>query len=333
MPRTSKKRPSEAVRQTDPQSGYEVGTGNTNLCPHKKKFKVYLLVIWNSHWDPPCLHTGPWIYIRAGREICPKSQREHWQCWFRCKNQRYPGPVREDVEAWLGSSGFKLIACNGTEEQNDDYSRKDGDHYEWGARPQQGKRTDLDSLASQILEGHTTVEAITTSEPVSYHQYGRTLERIQDIALRQQFRTAMTEGVWIWGPTGSGKSHMAYENFSPATHYVWPNDGGWWDGYCGQAIVILNDFRGEIPYNQMLQMIDKWPFTVRRRSREPFPFLAKKVIITSSLPPEAIYHRRDAEDSLEQLLRRLTIIHLQGNVEHIHTQSRPQPHNETDDNK
>jgi len=118
----------------------------------------------------------------------------------------------------------------------------------------------------------------------------------------------MTEGFWYYGPTGVGKSHTVYDGFTPKTHYVWKNDNGWQDGYAGQETVIINDFRGEgLPYNELLQLVDKWPYTLRRRGREPVPFLAKRVLITSSLHPRDVYNRRAIEDNLLQLTRRFTI--------------------------
>ena len=74
--------------------------------------------------------------------------------------------------------------------------------------------------------------------------------------------------------------------------------------------MIINEFRGKIPYNELLEMIDKWPYHIRRRGREPAPFLAKHIIITSSMTPAQVYWRREAEDKLDQLLRRIEVVHL-----------------------
>ena len=41
---------------------------------------------------------------------------------------------------------------------------------------------------------------------------------------------------------------------------------------------------------------------------------AKHIIITSSLPPEKVYWRRDNEDYLEQLFRRIKIIEVVAEV-------------------
>ena len=57
----------------------------------------------------------------------------------------------------------------------------------------------------------------------------------------------------------------------------------------------------------MLTLVDKWPHQVRRRHRSPVNFISKKVIITSSLPPEKIYKNIEENDSLEQLYRRFKV--------------------------
>ena len=82
------------------------------------------------------------------------------------------------------------------------------------------------------------------------------------------------------------------------THTCFPNDGGWWDGYTGQETVIINEFRGGIAYSELLDLLDKYPKTVRRRCREPVPFLAKRVIITSVLQPKEVYCNLAENDTL-----------------------------------
>tara|TARA_B110001450_G_C17649738_1_gene492747 strand:- start:1693 stop:2139 length:447 start_codon:yes stop_codon:yes gene_type:complete len=98
----------------------------------------------------------------------------------------------------------------------------------------------------------------------------KTLDRLEDLMMRKKFRTEMTKGIWYKGPTGVGKSHIAFQNFDSSTHYlVNLGDKGWYEGYKGQDTVIINDFRGEIPYDTLLQMVDKWPFSGPRRISRP----------------------------------------------------------------
>lgn len=198
----------------------------------------------------------------------------------------------------------------GTAKQASEYCKKDNNFVEIGTLSEQGKRTDLIEMKDDILEGRTTVDEILIDNPNAYHQYGRTLDKIEHVVLSKKYKTEMTECDWITGPTGSGKSHYAFKDFSPETHYLYKDDKGWWDNYQGQETVIINDFKGEIRYGLLLQLIDKWPFEVSRRGRPPYPFTSKKIIITSIMRPEEVYYNLNEKDGIEQLLRRINIIDL-----------------------
>lgn len=162
-----------------------------------------------------------------------------------------------------------------------------------------------------IMSGDIGAEDFVDLDPVHYHQYGRTLHKAEDIALRKKYRKEMTTAEWLWGPTGTGKSHRAFKDFDPETHYVWKNEKEWQDGYTGQEIVIINELRGDtLRFGKLLQLIDKWPFYLERRGREPVPFIAKHIIITSALPPEEIFVNLAEDDRLEQLYRRIVVTHV-----------------------
>lgn len=244
-------------------------------------------------------------YLIAGKEVCPKTGNLHFQGFVAFKNRRSWKAVHADF------GKRHLEWCKGNAIQNYNYcSKEEGDKIEIGTRPKgQGTRTDLKKVKDDIMAGKK-VDDICIENPILFHQYGRTLNKLEDLAMRKKYRTEMTKGIWYYGTTGVGKSHTAFENFSPETHYVVPNDNGWWDGYCQQDTVIFNDFRGEISYNFLLQLVDKWPVNVKRRNREPMPFISKTVIVTSSLAPDQLFCRRDDEDHIGQLLRRFEILRL-----------------------
>lgn len=246
---------------------------------------------------------GKFKYIVIGFEV-GDSGTPHLQGYVDWVNARTLGGLKR-----ICGGRIHWEPRQGTWDQAVQYCMKDGQYIEFGTPNEQGKRTDLVALKDDILGG-AKVDDIALENPVIYHQYGRTLTKIEDLALRRNFRTEMTEGIWLWGRTGVGKSHEAFDGYTPQTHYLYPNDNGWWDGYTQQPTVIINDFRGEIPYNVLLQLIDKWPVHVRRRNREPMPFTSTKIIITSSVPPQEVYHRTNEKDNIQQLLRRLNVIEL-----------------------
>ena len=74
-----------------------------------------------------------------------------------------------------------------------------------------------------------------------------------------------------------------------------------------QETVIINGFTGQIPYDELLRLIDKYLQKFKRRGREPTSFLAKHIIITSRLHPKDVYYNRYKEDSLAQLYKRIKI--------------------------
>lgn len=244
-------------------------------------------------------------YGIIGKEIAPTTGTPHLQGYIQRKS-----PGTQSALMKIAHRAHWEVA-KGNASQNEVYCSKDKDVWVHGEYKGQGARTDLESVKNMIMAGEESVDSLVVSHPVLYHQYGRTLNKIEDLAMRRKFRTEMTRGIWYWGPTGVGKSHLAFDGFTPETHYVYPNDNGWWDGYTQQEIVIFNDFRGEIPYGLMLQLVDKWPMSVKRRNREPMPFTSKTVVVTSSQRPEDVYHGVvSRDDSIAQLLRRFEVVYV-----------------------
>ena len=123
----------------------------------------------------------------------------------------------------------------------------------------------------------------------------------------------MTKGLWIHGPSGCGKSHKAYEGFDPDTHYVLnTQDKGWWDGFTSEHThVIIDDFRADLKFSELLRLVDKWPHKVPRRHIGPASFCATHVTITAIAPPEEIYSGIEAYEKWEQFNRRFEVICMQ----------------------
>lgn len=241
-------------------------------------------------------------YLYAGEEICPTTGKMHWQGYLILKNKRsWEFMKRLWKDRWIKPMAGDIPA-------SEEYCKKEGIvAIEIGEKPVgQGCRGDLNKLKEDILKGELTVDQILVERPFMYHQYGRTLEKLEDVKNRKVKRNWMTRGIWLQGPTGCGKSHIAYAVDEKA--YEWKNDKGWQDQYAGEETVIIDDFRGEIKYAELLKMIDKYPFTISRRGKAPAPFLAKIIILTSPLSPAEVYHNLAEHDDLAQLLRRVQII-------------------------
>ena len=244
-------------------------------------------------------------YIIVGKEVGEQGT-PHLQGYIEMKNPKTVSALNKLLgnRCWLQPSKY-------SSEANINYCSKEGNELvKRGTASAQGTRTDLKKITDDIMNGEVTVDDLALDRPDLYHQYARTFSKVEDLRMRKLYRTEMTEGIWYWGATGVGKSHLAYEGFTPDTHYNWKYDNGWQDGYVQQETVIINEFRGQIQYSELLTLVDKWPTELRRRAREPMPFISKKVIITSSLPPAEVYRNLSQHDDLEQLLRRFKVIEI-----------------------
>jgi len=253
-------------------------------------------------------------YLVMGRETCPETQKKHLQGFIRFKStKKFTTLISHFKGVHFEPMATDAFTCI-------QYCKKDGNWKEYGTNPtnKQGTRSDLITLRDNLLAGDTTSENIIMEKPMLYHQYGRTIDKIEDIVMRKKYRTEMTSGIWLYGETGCGKSHAAFRDFTPENYYVLNlGDKGWWEGYKQQHTVIINEFRGQIAYGELLDLLDKYPKSVPRRGREPLPFTSKRIIITSSLPPDEVYHNLSINDSLQQLKRRLKIVRVRSGQEVI----------------
>ena len=210
----------------------------------------------------------------------------------------------------LGSRAH-IELMRGTWEEACTYCRKDGDKLvDRSEGPKPGSREDITKLLSMASDLTTTEETAWDELPGTMARAMRAYDRRRDLSLLKLKRTVMPEVFWIWGETGSGKSHLVFQDLDMSdVHVQEVADNGWWDSYRGQGTLILNEFRGEIAYPEMLSLLDKWPKKVKRRGREPMPFVATTIYITSSSPPEHIYCRQNMKyDGINQLMRRMKVI-------------------------
>lgn len=248
-------------------------------------------------------------YLVFGYEIAPETGTPHLQGYYYFKN-----PIAFTSLA-KQTPGCHLIQATGNAAQNRVYCTKGGKFEEFGKEPAQGCREDLAMVRDEI-QGGGSVEAICMDRPMLYHQYGRTMNKIEDICLRKKWRKEKTKATWYWGPPDTGKSHTAFEGYDSETHYVKCLSDKWWDGYTGQDTVLLNEFRGQLMFSTLLELADKWPMKVDRRNREPVPFISKHIIVTSPMHPFECYADAIARDEAGhgklELARRFNIVHKTG---------------------
>lgn len=252
-------------------------------------------------------------FIAFGVEITPTTNREHLQAFLYFYNEKATSTTNgiRLAKNLFGAGAARMDCMMGNFQNNDEYCSKESSLQKFGDEPRQGLRGDLQETVDAIRVGDLTVAEIMNEDSTFYHQYGRTLRDVEDESRRNLWRTWMTEGIWYWGEAHTGKTEFAMEGYHPETHYIKCLDDQWWDGLKpSHHTVILNEFRGNhMTLSELLAVVDKWPHHVKTRGRQPLPFLARKVIVTSPMHPKDIYPKALLEkDKLGQLLRRFKII-------------------------
>lgn len=270
----------------------------------RQKFRGWCFTNFNLEFDyeGSKLERGGWQYLAYGEEVCPKTGKRHHQGWIYFSN---PVGSLKNVQRQCGGNSH-VEGIRGSLQQNENYCAKDGKLTELGTKPEMGARTDLRTAADSIANGES-VDSLILEDPYLCHTYGRTLDRLERLHMRSQKRKWPCVGIWLWGKTFTGKSHRALTCAPEDKIYDFDAaDNLFACGYRGEPVVVINDFRGEIPFGMLLKMVDRWPYNLKVKCGERVPFLAKFVIVTSPNPPEIVYSgiaEKDS-DSLNQLLSR-----------------------------
>lgn len=172
-------------------------------------------------------------------------------------------------------------------------------------RKGQGSRSDLEEVKESIDSGSTDVQlwANHFQQMTLYH---RSFSRYQQV-MADVPREQPPNVIWIYGPTGVGKSRHVWEQYGPRD--VWPANikNDFYLGYKNQPVVLFDDFRKNvISFRELLQLTDRYPTIVNVKGGER-QFNSPTIYIISNVSPQQMYPQNPFEDP-EQLIRRITEI-------------------------
>lgn len=181
----------------------------------------------------------------------------------------------------------------------------------------QGKRTDLDEIEEMLNDGLTPRQIFQQS--IRYQKYDRMIytaflnKRIKDTPLVKEMHNE-----FHFGKSGTGKTHVYIqkcEEFSEEEVYLC-NDysNGGFDFYSENPakVIVLDEFRGGIPYSQLLSMLDVYSRVQQHCRYKNTYALWTQVLICTVLAPEEVYHNmvdnNKNSDTFAQMMRRLDVI-------------------------
>lgn len=235
-------------------------------------------------------------YTFVGREIAPTTGTPHLQGYMVfCEGHTF-----DWVKKYLGDR-YRFVHCKGNASQNVKYCGKEEDCVECGVRPRPGRRTDILAVQRAFDAGVRIDEIIRTSTSYQAAKHAELLFKYQ-----KQPPSKKRVIKWYYGSTGTGKTRAAI-NESPDDYYITMKDLKWWDGYIGQKVVIIDDFRRDFcTFHELLRIVDRYPYRVNTKGSSIWLQPSTDVIIfTSCFHPTDVY---DTREDIQQFLRRLDVI-------------------------
>lgn len=245
------------------------------------------------------------VYLIYQLEECPETRRTHWQGYIQFKNRvRMPR-----VKKLMDLDNMHLEVARGNDEANRFYCSKsetriDGP-WEYGVKQErsgQGKRNDIGKFISDAKQegfGYAVRNNINT-----YVKYSKGLTEAYSW-IREPEEREPPKVIWIYGPTGVGKSREARRKDKKA--FTIPKCEGkvWFGSYTDQETIILDDLRPDTMKNDyLLTLLDRYEMEVEIKGG--FRWLnAKTIYITSDRSPEDFWDK-ESDIYYSQFMRRIT---------------------------
>jgi len=271
-----------------------------NNSQQKAKFWI-ATVPGSSEWTPPSSLPPKVIYMCGQKEIGSESGYIHWQvmvtfsqqvrrpyCLSVFTNNTHVEPTRsEAAEAYCTKEDTAVP----------------GSRFVLGARPlKRNSKTDWEKIKLQAKTGN--IEEVPADIFIRHYS---TLNRIAKDYAQPTFRGEQ-EVYFFWGVSGSGKSHRVFDEIGEQKYYLKAPTTKWFDGYQGENIIVIDEFRGVVEISHLLKWLDKYPCAVEVKGGQAI-LKSKKWYITSNLPYTDWYKDLD-EETMGALARRLkTIVH------------------------
>lgn len=144
-----------------------------------------------------------------------------------------------------------------------------------------GERTDIAILYQYIKDGLSNFE-IMEQNP-DYLLNLEKIERARQAIREQQYREIFRqlETVYVWGPTGVGKTRSVMERYSYAGVYRVTDYAHPFDAYQGEDVLLLDEYSSNFKIRDLLNYLDGYPLTLPARYSNRVACYTKVYIVSN----------------------------------------------------
>lgn len=264
-------------------------------------FTDHVLLDWERLFETTSI-----VYVCWGKEICPKTDREHYQGWFQLGTKdRF-----ETLKLKLGCVKLHLEAMRGTQERNQEYCKKDGEWRTLGDYVKQGQMKGVSSIYKAIEEKNVSELEISRENPEVHARHYRAFRIKRCLEYESKSRERRDVEVIVYqGLTGFGKSRKAlYDDGSRMmkedVYLIDGNNLQWFDGYEGQNTMVIDEYANDVKITWLMRLLDG--NQLRLPVKGGFTYaLWNKVVITTNLDWES-WHPNAKLEHREAVQRRIT---------------------------
>lgn len=259
----------------------------------------FSMTLWTDEQLEAVKKTG-YQYLCYAPETCPDTGRFHWQAYVHYKNARYLQAMWNKIpdchiETAKGTAEENRTYVFGPYDKNGKHKDKNPEAVEDGEFPKQGKRNDLKEFHQAIKDGKRGRELCEEHLEVraKYPRLEKTLVFEEDEEyVHEYYEMGGTIEVHVrWGEPGVGKTKYVLDKHGSRNVYCpkIKKDGQmWWNGYRGQPVILINEFNGQIAWEEFLELIDRYPVLLEVKGDMAWR-KCTHIYITSNFHPDSWY--------------------------------------------
>lgn len=212
------------------------------------------------------------------------------------------------LKKFCNKSHFSLVRFNnGADEYTNKEDTRVAGPWTFGIRPpRNNKKGDIKRHNEQLLE-MGAVEAVKQGliRVENFKKVDASLNAYRIANAEAHDNKGVTRGIWIWGPSGVGKSRLARSWFPGA----FPKEQNkWWDGYTGQEAVILDDLDTHVLGHHLKIWADSYPCTGESKG-STIPLLHRHFVVTCGKSIQELFKDTD-QHMVDSIVRRFKVHHL-----------------------